>query len=364
MAQTAGVAVCGSSHRKGADHKGGGLRCPLAAFDQDMNVEYHFALSSHIDVADRELPPFSFKRGTIKVTVHAPSNIVHERSRVIHSPFTPDLMLCLHSAHRLPLRVTVCLDTDSDIARERFSDLLYPIAYDAFASLRSWVRVLTYQYWVGHRFGSFNGENYVVSVVSGGQRKLISPPVSSTGLDFGDALTPEVWDRVAQNVAKRRTPRLGRVLFCDGLLRLSEGSLSAAAGLLGIACELEVNCLLNEGRQALNRRKAGGDSIRRTREVRSRPGRESSTSIRSKIQKIVELYRPSSTLNTKTLRSLEKLMARRHGAVHDPAASKLWLSPIPAGNRQWRRLAKAEWPLVCQANAALQLLRWLDSIRG
>lgn len=329
-----------------------------------MKVEYHFAVPSLIYLGGDELPSLEFKRAAIDVTVQKPSDVVRADGFILNQPVDPDSLLCASVTDFFLTKVIVSLESKEDIPRQSFSEVLYPIAYGAVNSLTVWIRVLTHQYWIGHKYGPFNQQVHLVFVTDGEGRKLVNPPQSTTGFDWWKPVTRDIWDRAGMKLRDGLSPRLGQLFFCDALLYLLEFNLDAGAALLGIACDLEVSNLLKERRRARNGENASASSSRKELPKGDNCYRtRGSQRLRKNIEKIGQLYQVSSPLDTETLKSLDELMARRGQAVHAASTPPLHGAPIPAGAGQMGRLAIAAQPVVSCVKAAGQLFSWLDALR-
>lgn len=142
--------------------------------------------------------------------------------------------------------ISVGIESPALVPRNEVQKTLDPVALDLLRDLRSWIRFVTRQYWIGYREDFRDIQHYTISLVHGDQRDQLSTAGQGQGYDYFRRLNLKLWEIVAAKLAGNEKPRSGQLFFCDGLLHLMELNLRGAVIALAMACELEVFALIQD----------------------------------------------------------------------------------------------------------------------
>lgn len=120
------------------------------------------------------------------------------------------------------------------------------LAWRSLNEILVWIRVLTRQYWIGYRERWESGVSYEELELGVTPRKAKSGVQIGLAFEYGQPLDEKMWAMIQINLADEEKPSASQLFFCDALLDISEADISQATVALGIACELELQNLIDE----------------------------------------------------------------------------------------------------------------------
>jgi len=136
--------------------------------------------------------------------------------------------------------LSIQMESSLQVPEDKISHSYEPVAVEIFNHFKSWVRVLTRQYWIGYQWSAFSRQDFNVNVTIGEVKKPLGIGGVVFGFDYWKRLDQATWSALGEKLAKGRLPSAGQLFFCDGLVDMGTGDLAQAVIELGAACELEV----------------------------------------------------------------------------------------------------------------------------
>ncbi|PYU92692.1 MAG: hypothetical protein DMG25_11420 [Acidobacteria bacterium] len=131
------------------------------------------------------------------------------------------------------------------VPQEKRQDILM-LTLSVLSDLKAWIRVLTGQYWVGYKERPFLEDSHTIAEVAPSSQRPIRHGKTGTAFEYGRPLDEVKWAEIGRRLERKERPRPSQLFFCDGLLDVLEDDLEQAVLALGVACEIEIQSLLDE----------------------------------------------------------------------------------------------------------------------
>jgi hypothetical protein len=122
----------------------------------------------------------------------------------------------------------------------------WAIPFQLVKQCLDWIRVAAKQYWIGTlmSFSNSFARGSIITVLNGetshqnfGASKMRIPP---------QPLTKGLWLQIGEEIANGRRPGIPDIMFCDALLHYREDDYLQTVIQFGVACELELNALIDD----------------------------------------------------------------------------------------------------------------------
>lgn len=173
-----------------------------------MRVTFKFSIHSEIRMAEDDWPSISFERSGVRVEILKP--VLRERRYSVQfqcKVFPPDaadeLMGDLSLLLTIPVTdVNVTLDANEGVGKTMIREFFQPIALEVLGELKSWLRVLTRQYWIGYRGTSNLEEHYKLKV----EGERFKTGAAGPGFEYGHVLDAHRWSMLREKLAASETP--------------------------------------------------------------------------------------------------------------------------------------------------------------
>lgn len=199
------------------------------------HLTYQFSNVSDVWILDpAALRPIRFLAGGVRAEMFPP---VSDSAMV---PFPTSLAGQPISATVGLIKISVSLN-DSESGPE------WRTLYDSVIQCLSWIRAATRQYWVGtlpsHQA---NAPTALLLTEEDGKQESISrlgavhPGIRWVPLDL------ETWEAIEQALSKAWWPSVSEQFLMDSSLHIAEGNLLQGVAGVGIACEIELNNLIDD----------------------------------------------------------------------------------------------------------------------
>lgn len=213
-----------------------------------MQIEFVFELRSQLMLADGPWPPLAFRRGEFGVHIDKPEvfqlpfirlDALRADTDLRQFRSEPGLAVTLSMAN-----VRVLLELDRDVERADILAVFQDLAMTLLGELKSWIRVLARQYWVGFKQSSGALQHFHVNRVNESGKEPISNAGCGPAYEYWKVIDADKWQQIGEKMAAGERPRPGQLFFCAGLLEISELNMAQAIIDLGASCDLELLAVL------------------------------------------------------------------------------------------------------------------------
>lgn len=213
-----------------------------------MRIRYQFGVRGEVRAVDGDWPKLSFQRDDLQLEIERPISLL----KMFVDPESLGAPINREAAPetfdgRYITRICMEIQPQGEAAARDARENYAPLVWRILNELRTWLRVLTRQYWIGYKDRPFSEDRYSVTLIDGGARTTISSAAATgIGFEYGADLDASMWASLGAKLATQEKPRASQLFFCDALLDVAEGDTRQAVVTLAVSCEQELQDLLRD----------------------------------------------------------------------------------------------------------------------